>query len=140
MGGLKIRRRSAARTILRDWTYRSRTRASALWMRTRPRPKRVAEEVELVREIPASVIVLAIDDFRLVRMQRQSAFCEPRFKSRQYGLRLTTTMADRIVGTPFTQSLNQDRPIAHAFVVRPHTKSAHYTNCCFATLRFDLAS
>jgi hypothetical protein len=27
-----IRRRSAAWTILRDWTYRSRTRASALWM------------------------------------------------------------------------------------------------------------
>ena len=49
-----------------------------------PRPKRIAEEVELViREIPASVIVLAIDDFRLVRMQRQSAFCETRFKSRQ---------------------------------------------------------
>src|SRR5436190_17068297 len=27
-----IRRRSAAWTILRDWTFRSRTRASALWM------------------------------------------------------------------------------------------------------------
>src|SRR5215469_8824506 len=27
-----IRRRSAAWTILLDWTYRSRTRASALWM------------------------------------------------------------------------------------------------------------
>src|SRR5436190_12656469 len=27
-----IRRRSAAWTILRDWTYRSRTRTSALWM------------------------------------------------------------------------------------------------------------
>src|SRR5439155_14595617 len=27
-----IRRRSAAWTILRDWTFRSRRRASALWM------------------------------------------------------------------------------------------------------------
>src|SRR5438552_12898154 len=27
-----IRRRSAAWTILRDWTFRSRTRASVLWM------------------------------------------------------------------------------------------------------------
>ena len=36
-----------------------------------PRPKRVAEKVELlVWVVAASVIVLAIDDFRFVRMQR----------------------------------------------------------------------
>ena len=34
-----------------------------------PRPERIAEEVELmVREVAASVIVLAIDDFRFIRM------------------------------------------------------------------------
>ena len=46
-----------------------------------PRPKLVAEKVELVVwEVPASVIVLAIDDFRLVRMQGQPAFRKPSLK------------------------------------------------------------
>ena len=43
-----------------------------------PRPERVAEEVELlVRIVSAPIIVLAVDDLRLLRMKRQSAIREP---------------------------------------------------------------
>src|ERR1700751_1303800 len=42
-------------------------------------PERVAEKVELKgRMVLAPTLILAIDDFRLFRMQRQSAFSKPR--------------------------------------------------------------
>src|SRR6201989_53753 len=45
-------------------------------------PERVAEKVELKgRMVLAPTLILAIDDFRLFRMQRQSAFSKPRRKS-----------------------------------------------------------
>ncbi len=43
-----------------------------------PRPKRIAEEVELpVRIVSAPVIIFAVDDLRLIRMKRQPTFSEP---------------------------------------------------------------
>src|SRR5208283_5589140 len=47
-----------------------------------PRPERVAKEVELVvRIVSAPIIILAVDDLRLLRMKRQSAVREPLLKS-----------------------------------------------------------
>jgi hypothetical protein len=47
-----------------------------------PWPESVAEKVELKsRMIFTSTLISAIDDFRLVRMQRQSAISKPRLKS-----------------------------------------------------------
>ena len=43
-----------------------------------PRPECIAEEVELlVGILSAPVIILAVDDLRLLRMKRQSTFSEP---------------------------------------------------------------
>src|SRR5689334_9297946 len=64
-------------------------------------PERVAEKVELEgRMVLAPTLILAIDDFRLFRMQRQSAFSKPRRKSSPQccGLVFITTVTDRIVG------------------------------------------
>jgi hypothetical protein len=66
-----------------------------------PRPKRVAEEVELVvGMVSAPIIILAEDDLRLRRMQRQPAVREPLLKGipQRRGLRLASAMADRIIG------------------------------------------
>src|SRR6516162_9626491 len=64
-------------------------------------PERVAEKVELKgRMVLAPTLILAIDDFRLFRMQRQSAFSKPRRKSSPQccGLVFITTVTDRIIG------------------------------------------
>ena len=64
-------------------------------------PESVAEEVELKgRMVFASTFILAIDDFRLVGMQRQSALSKPRLKSRPQrgGLVFRTTVTNRIIG------------------------------------------
>jgi hypothetical protein len=46
-----------------------------------PRPERVAEKVErLVWVASTPIFILAIDDFRLLRMKRQSAVSEPPLK------------------------------------------------------------
>src|ERR1035438_2724861 len=65
------------------------------------RPERVAEKVELVVTIgPASVIILAVDYFCLLRMKCQPAFSEPLLKRcvQISRLLLTSTMADDIIG------------------------------------------
>src|SRR5271170_23129 len=66
-----------------------------------PWPESVAEKVELKsRMIFTSTLIPAIDDFRLVRMQRQSAISKPRLKSspQRRGLVLCAAVANRIVG------------------------------------------
>jgi hypothetical protein len=66
-----------------------------------PRPEGIAEEVELlVGVISAPVIILAVDDFRLLGMKRQSAFGEPLLKRCAQCLCLISTaaVADRIIG------------------------------------------
>src|SRR5438045_7523510 len=73
-----------------------------------PRPKRVAKKIELLVWIsPSSVIILAIDNFRLLRMKFQPAFLQ----THGYGgpnhlsLRLFPAMYDGIIGIPFKQYL-----------------------------------
>jgi hypothetical protein len=48
----------------------------------------------------ASTFILAIDDFRLVRMQRQSALSKPHLKGspQHRGLVFTATVTNRIIG------------------------------------------
>ena len=54
-----------------------------------PRPECVAEKVELlVRVVTPSVVILAIDDLRLLRMQLQPAFSKPPLQHRLQPLRL----------------------------------------------------
>jgi hypothetical protein len=50
--------------------------------------------------ISTSTLISAIDDFRLVRMRRQSAISKPRLKSspQRCGLVLCAAVANRIVG------------------------------------------
>src|SRR5579863_7412149 len=52
-----------------------------------------------------STLILAIDDFRLVRMQRQSALSKPRFKSspQRRGLVGTATVTNRVIGIALEQ-------------------------------------
>ena len=69
-----------------------------------PRPEGIAEEVELmVGVISASVIILTVDDFRLLGMKPQPAFGEPLLKRCAQGLCLISTaaVADRIIGITF---------------------------------------
>src|SRR5271165_4756568 len=66
-----------------------------------PRPECVAEEIELVvRVVSAPVIILAVDDFRLLGMKRQSAVSEPPLKrcAQCPRLLLTAAVAYRIIG------------------------------------------
>jgi hypothetical protein len=66
-----------------------------------PWPESAAEKVELKsRMIFTSTLISAIDDFRLVRMQRQSAISKPRLKScpQHRGLVFCAAVANRIVG------------------------------------------
>src|SRR6201999_2948403 len=51
----------------------------------------------------------AIDDFRLVRMQRQSILSKPRLKSgpQRHGLVFSTTMTNRIIGIAFEQYVRE---------------------------------
>src|SRR3954452_17791821 len=65
------------------------------------RPERVAEKVELkARVVFTPTFILAVDDFRLFRMQRQSALSKPRLKSspQRRGLVFSTTVTNRIIG------------------------------------------
>src|SRR5450631_1230457 len=66
-----------------------------------PRPERVAEKVELKSRIVfTSTFISAIDDFRLVRMQRQSAISKSHLKrgAQRHGLVFGATVANRIIG------------------------------------------
>ena len=66
-----------------------------------PRPESVTEKVELrARVVFTATFILAIDNFRLVRMQCQSAFSKPRLKSspQRRGLVFGTTVTNRIIG------------------------------------------
>src|ERR1019366_3059151 len=66
-----------------------------------PRPKRVAEKIELlVRARPSPVVILAIDDLRLLRMKLQSAFPQTRGYGRPYllGFHFRSAMHDGIIG------------------------------------------
>src|SRR5450755_1315491 len=68
-----------------------------------PRPKRVAQKIELlVRICPSPVIILAIDDLRLLRMKFQPALLQTRGYGRPYLLRffLCPATHDGIVGEP----------------------------------------
>src|SRR5215472_4399045 len=65
-----------------------------------PRPEGVAEEVELlVGIVSAPVIILAIDDVRLLGMKRQSTFGEPPLKrcAQHLCLLFAPTVTDRII-------------------------------------------
>ena len=56
---------------------------SALPPSRQPRPKRIAEEVELlVGVVSAPVIILAVDDLRLCGMKLKPAFSKPLFQRR----------------------------------------------------------
>ena len=73
-----------------------------------PRPKRIAEKIEpMVWVVSASIIVLAIDDFGLIRMQRQRALREPLLQRcpQRPGLFFTATMADRIIGVSLERNV-----------------------------------
>src|SRR6201984_1500545 len=73
-------------------------------------PERVAEKVELKgRMVLAPTLILAIDDFRLFRMQRQSAFSKPRRKSSPQccGLVFITTVTDRLIRLALEQYVRE---------------------------------
>ena len=77
---------------------------------TTPRPERVAKKVELKgRVIFTSTFILAIDDLRLVRMQRQSALSKSRLKGspQRRGLVFSTTVTNRIIGIAFEQYVRE---------------------------------
>src|SRR5215469_16088895 len=78
-----------------------------------PRPECIAEEVELlVGVISAPVIILAVDDFRLLRMKCQSAFGEPPLKRCAQCLCLSSTaaVADRIIGITLERDVRMVPP------------------------------
>src|ERR1700722_16500356 len=78
------------------------------------RPKRVAEKIELLVTIgSAPVIILAVDNLRLLRMKRQSAFSEPSLKRcpQVPRLLLTATMADDIIGITLEADIRMVRRI-----------------------------
>src|ERR1035437_9071456 len=73
-----------------------------------PRPKRVAQKIELfVRIRPSPIIILAIDNFRLLRMKLQSTLLQTRGYSspNSLGFRLRPAMHDGIVGVPLKRHL-----------------------------------
>src|ERR1700731_4404316 len=73
-----------------------------------PRPKCVAEKIELLVCIsPSPVIILAIDNFRLFRMKLQPAVLQTRGYGgpNLLGLRLFPAMYDGIIGIPFERHL-----------------------------------
>ena len=79
-----------------------------------PRPECIAEDVELlVGVISAPVIILAVDDFRLLGMQPQPAFGEPVLKRCAQGLCLISpaAVADRIIGITFERDARRFRRI-----------------------------
>src|ERR1035437_9274119 len=73
-----------------------------------PRPKCVAEKIELlVRIRPSSVIILAVDDLRLLRMKRPSAVPQTRGDGRPnlLGFHFRSAVHDGIIGEPLTRQL-----------------------------------
>ena len=60
----------------------------------------------------APTLILAIDNFRLFRMQRQSAFSKPRRKSSPQccGLVFIMTVTDRIIGIALEQYVRELSP------------------------------
>jgi hypothetical protein len=76
----------------------------------------VAEKVELpIGVVSASVIILAVDDLRLLGMKRQSAFSEPPLKrcAQRPRLRLTAAVADRIIGIALERDGRMTPPHPH---------------------------
>jgi len=85
----------------------------------------------MVWVVSASIIVLAIDDFVLVRMQRQRALRELLLQRcpQRLGLFFTATTADRIIGVslegnvrvvprhPYVERVVQTRAIRLPFVI-----------------------
>src|ERR1035438_7354002 len=68
-----------------------------------PRPKCVAEKIEfLVRIRPSPVIILAVDDLRLLRMKLQSTLAQTRGDGRPnlLGFHFRSAMHDGIIGVP----------------------------------------
>jgi hypothetical protein len=81
-----------------------------------PQPERVAEKVErLVWVVSAPIFILAVDDFRLLRMKRQSAVSEPPLKrcAQRPRLRLTAAVASA------NGTLDRSRCAAAPIAVRP---------------------
>src|SRR5208283_2224980 len=73
-----------------------------------PRPKCVAEKIEfLVRIRPSPVIILAVDDLRLLRMKLQSTLAQTHGEGRPklLGFNFRSAMHDGIVGEPFERQL-----------------------------------
>src|SRR4051794_23077149 len=91
-----------------------------------PRPESIAEKVELpVGIVPTSVIILAIDDFRLLGMKCQSAFSKPVLKrdAQSRSLLLTATVTDRVVGVTLEGN-------ARMVPVHPHIKRVVQKKIC----------
>jgi hypothetical protein len=77
---------------------------STLLSSRQPRSKRITEEVELlVGIVSAPVIILTVDDLRLLGMKHQPTFSEPLRKhfAQPPCLRFAPAVADRIVGITF---------------------------------------
>jgi len=73
-----------------------------------PRPKRIAEKIELlVRIRPSPVIILAIDDLRLLRMKLQPTVLQASGYSRPnlLGLLLRSAMHDGIISETLKRQL-----------------------------------
>src|SRR5664279_3373713 len=73
-----------------------------------PRPKRVAQKIELlVRISPSPVVILAIDYLRLLRMKLQPTFPQPRGYGRpnSLGFRFRSAMHDGIIGETLKRQL-----------------------------------
>src|ERR1039458_1723825 len=73
-----------------------------------PRPKRVAQKIELLVWVrPSPIIILAIDDLRLLRMKLQPTFLQTRGygSPNTLGFRLRPAMYDGIVGVPLKRHL-----------------------------------
>src|SRR5215510_9913845 len=69
-----------------------------------PRPKRIAKKIELLVRIgPSPVIILAIDDLRLLRMKFQPTFLQTCGYGRPnlLGFRFCSAMHDGIIGETF---------------------------------------
>src|SRR5919108_1938513 len=73
-----------------------------------PWPKRVPQKIELlVRVRPSPVIILAIDDFRLLRMKLQPTLPQPRGYDcpNLLGFSFRSAMHDGIIGKTFKRHL-----------------------------------
>src|SRR5262249_20229678 len=105
------------RFLRHGWT--ETTKALPLASVRFPRPKRVPQKVELlVRVRPLPIGILAIDHFRLFRMQFQPTLLQPcrYFDTYQVRFPLCPAMNDNIVRVPLQRQM---RPVsAHPYVER----------------------